>query len=483
MRVVCNILAAIMLGVVFEAQARSDEAPEPLLLDGTSVHWSATPYLLMMREPSEPMTLEDAASPAAASDYIPVHGNYLNVGIVRRGYWFELPVRNPGSERQEYLLELSNPRLVSIEFYDGPPGSDPAVQQAGKHMAFEARSLLYARPVFSFQLEPGEERILYMRIYHRGSLRFDADIWKKQHYPLEASWRDLRDGTLYGSLMIMFVLQLILALAARARGYLLLAAFTGSVFFFFVAARGVGFQHLWPHQPDWAERSYMFFLGLAITSILLFARDYLRTYQHAKWWDRALLVCAALGIVLSGGRFITESLWVNYLSHYLTLIGAAVLVGAGFVTARHERNVLLFIVAWTALFAATIVYSIAVVGGYTYAFLMEYLFEGGFPVSLVLVSVSVWLRLHRQEREHRSQLEERVAERTSELQQALENVRTLHGLIPICSVCHKIRDDQGYWARLENYIQSHSDAEFTHSICPECAHLMYGDIVDDIGHS
>jgi len=56
-----------------------------------------------------------------------------------------------------------------------------------------------------------------------------------------------------------------------------------------------------------------------------------------------------------------------------------------------------------------------------------------------------------------------------ELEIALANVRTLHGLLPICSSCKKIRDDQGYWSEVEEYILEHSDAEFSHSYCPDCA--------------
>lgn len=55
-----------------------------------------------------------------------------------------------------------------------------------------------------------------------------------------------------------------------------------------------------------------------------------------------------------------------------------------------------------------------------------------------------------------------------ELQIALENIKTLRGLLPICAYCKKIRNDQGYWEQVETYIKSHSLADFTHGICPDC---------------
>jgi PAS domain S-box-containing protein len=60
-----------------------------------------------------------------------------------------------------------------------------------------------------------------------------------------------------------------------------------------------------------------------------------------------------------------------------------------------------------------------------------------------------------------------------ELQQALTKVKTLRGLLPICASCKKIRDDQGYWQGVDDYIRKHSLVEFSHGICPACAHKLY----------
>jgi PAS domain S-box-containing protein len=62
-----------------------------------------------------------------------------------------------------------------------------------------------------------------------------------------------------------------------------------------------------------------------------------------------------------------------------------------------------------------------------------------------------------------------------ELQEVVAKVRTLSGLLPICASCKKIRDDQGYWHQVEEYIQAHSQAQFSHGLCPECAHRMFPD--------
>jgi two-component system sensor histidine kinase ChiS len=63
------------------------------------------------------------------------------------------------------------------------------------------------------------------------------------------------------------------------------------------------------------------------------------------------------------------------------------------------------------------------------------------------------------------------------LQTALDDVKKLSGFFPICANCKKIRDDQGYWNQIEEYIHEHSEAEFTHSICPECTNMLYPGIL------
>jgi PAS domain S-box-containing protein len=65
----------------------------------------------------------------------------------------------------------------------------------------------------------------------------------------------------------------------------------------------------------------------------------------------------------------------------------------------------------------------------------------------------------------------------AELKQALKEVRTLQGFLPICSSCKKVRDDEGYWQQIETYIAENSEATFSHSICPQCAKKLYPDMV------
>lgn len=81
-----------------------------------------------------------------------------------------------------------------------------------------------------------------------------------------------------------------------------------------------------------------------------------------------------------------------------------------------------------------------------------------------IIGASMIARDINEQKRHQQEREQLIAE----LQSALAQVKSLHGLLPICASCKKVRDDQGYWTQVEVYVMNHSEAEFTHGICPDC---------------
>lgn len=66
------------------------------------------------------------------------------------------------------------------------------------------------------------------------------------------------------------------------------------------------------------------------------------------------------------------------------------------------------------------------------------------------------------------ELQQRLAERVIELEDALAQVKRLQGIVPICSYCKQVRNDQNYWQQVDSYVSAHSEAQFSHSVCPDC---------------
>lgn len=82
----------------------------------------------------------------------------------------------------------------------------------------------------------------------------------------------------------------------------------------------------------------------------------------------------------------------------------------------------------------------------------------------------------------RKQFQEQQKKLMAELKKAIEKIKTLRGLLPICASCKRIRDDQGSWQQVESYIRDHSGAIFSHSLCPDCAKKIYPDLDLDTDH-
>jgi phosphoserine phosphatase RsbU/P len=81
------------------------------------------------------------------------------------------------------------------------------------------------------------------------------------------------------------------------------------------------------------------------------------------------------------------------------------------------------------------------------------------------------------------ELQQKLSARVRDLTDALAQVRQLQGLLPICSYCKRIRDDQNYWQQVESYLSRHSEIRFSHGICPECYELHAKEMFSQVGSS
>jgi hypothetical protein len=116
--------------------------------------------------------------------------------------------------------------------------------------------------------------------------------------------------------------------------------------------------------------------------------------------------------------------------------------------------------------------SLFTIGAYLYKPPVDEMWKVVFNRALALLAIWVTASLGLQ----RKIVEQKRETALRERERALEDMRVLRGLLPICASCKRIRDDQGYWTQIEGYIKSHSEADFTHGICPECARKLYPEL-------
>jgi hypothetical protein len=102
-------------------------------------------------------------------------------------------------------------------------------------------------------------------------------------------------------------------------------------------------------------------------------------------------------------------------------------------------------------------------------FIKATLISGVIGILMVIIGALLFIRVT-------NPLLTKLTETVETLRKTLGEVKQLSGLLPICASCKKIRDDKGYWKQIESYIREHSDADFSHSVCPECAKKLYQEL-------
>lgn len=109
---------------------------------------------------------------------------------------------------------------------------------------------------------------------------------------------------------------------------------------------------------------------------------------------------------------------------------------------------------------------------------VDYLFK---PVEEAILKskVKVFTDIYRQKNIIEKQRAE-LAEKVRELQKALDEIKILKGIIPICANCKKIRNDKGYWQQVESYIEEFADVDFSHGICPDCLRKLYPEVAEEV---
>ncbi len=127
-----------------------------------------------------------------------------------------------------------------------------------------------------------------------------------------------------------------------------------------------------------------------------------------------------------------------------------------------------------ATIIVAVISTILTVGGFFYSppggEMWKVLFNRALALFAIWVTASLTLQ--------RKITEERREKAVLEREKALEDIKILQGFLPICASCKKIRDDKGYWNRIETYIEKHSEADFSHGLCPECAIKLYPEIYE-----
>ncbi len=466
-------------------------------LDETSNNLSINSYIEILEDSSHQWKIEDIVIPENTSNFQLSNRKDLNFGYTSSVYWARFTLRNNTLQHKMWFLEISNPHLDSIIVYRFDGDREMSIQEAGDLLPFKQRSIEHPNFVFKVPLNSGESEAFYIRFQNASAMRFPTTIWSPEEFSEKIQIKGILFGAFYGIIFIMVIYNLFLYVSLGDRSYLYYVLYIAFYGLGDLCTRGIDYQLFWPDAPYWKNRSQLFFIGISEVWLILFSKRFLNLPtifpKLNRWYSFLLFITLALALI----PFVYKSYYItNAIGFVVLFVAISVLMTGVSAVKRGFAPARLFTIALSTFVVGAIVYALSRMSLLPVNTITKYGIQFGAVIEISLLSLALADRINILKKEkNRAQkdkleaqrilneeLESTVESRTIELkktnenlQNAFDQVKQLKGLIPICASCKKIRDDKGYWNQLESYIEKHSDAQFSHGVCEECAEKIYGE--------
>lgn len=459
-----GLLAGLLVSAPVSSMAIVYDGTAPLALD-------ITPSLEMLPEDLSPADVTAAAGAELAGAYRPVEGPDVHLGYTDKVYWFRFTIA--GMAESPPVLELSNAQLISVTLYTPTGTGDFDGRTVGIGHPFWERPLVSLTPSFPLRLDPSGTTTFYLRVQHYGALRFSAVLRDSASAREGAFVRIALNLLLAGALSALAIFNGGIYAGLRQPAYLWLSLMLIATTVNQMTFSGTANMLLWQEPSRWANHALTLTGMVCQGTGVAFSIAFLQSWRHTRRlaWVAVCFVILGTGVCLLS---LAGEPLVFYGVVAYVLLGPVII---GLLTlAAGRRSPLpagLFLFSWGFVLVGEVLFCMVYLD-----LLTDTPFFSNFMHASVLAASLIWSfsltrQINTNARRQRALLEGMVAERTAELETAMKEVKTLEGLLPVCSNCKMIRDEAGEWQHMEIYVSKHTGADFSHSICPDCMTALY----------
>lgn len=302
------------------------------------------PYLQYLEDPSGQLDIADEASfNWQALDEEPSFGYTSSV------FWFKLVVRHSGQDNLQALLEINYPVLDSIMLYRSSNQLPWTVYKMGDKQPFAEREHINRNFIVPFNLQPNDTQTLVFRVNTSSSMQLPLSFWHAEQFYIQEQNNLLGLGIYYGIMFVMVFYNLFIFFSTREANYLYYVLYTASLALFLASFQGLSFQFLWPNATTWNDNSIVFFLSSAVFFGILFTRSFLEL-SKSKPFNAFTWVVAALTLLII---FAIGTISYHLLIQMLIALSLFALLSVTVITLIKWRNGLasarLFALAWGTL--------------------------------------------------------------------------------------------------------------------------------------
>ena len=359
-------------------------------------------------------------------------------GFDTHPFWFRLVVSNSNQKVIDRLLEIRNPVLDNVLFYQvDPDGKIVNVAQTGDGSPTDERPFFHHNLILPIKIPAGETQYLYFRVTTAGALEFPLDMWAPAAFQQRDQLQLLFYGALFGILVVMGVYNFFIYTLFRDWGFVYYAGFSFGLMMFQASIHGFLAQYLWPESAWWREHSLVVIIPITVYCAMQYSATFLQLRYAYPYMTGLIRVASIFCFALVALAPLVDYAILIRISAALVfpVCVLAIALGLhrwlnGYQPARY------FVLAWTAFLVAIAYYSLGKFGLFERTQFSEYAVQVGAVLEAVLFAFALADRMSTQrksfiaaqrralelQRAANEQLEHNVEERTQELRHAMDEL-------------------------------------------------------------
>jgi diguanylate cyclase (GGDEF)-like protein len=318
-----------------------------------------------------------------------------NIGFTSSAWWVRLTLRNTSTEPRLVYLRQGYPLIDSIELFEPKAGGGWRHTATGDRRPFGSRPVAHRDFLFPLTLPASTEHSFYLRYASQGPIDINLSLLDPNELGGTLSREQMAYGIYFGCVLMLLVWSGLVFIAVRDGAFLAYFAYVASFGLYMSVNTGFAFQYLWPDSPRWANTCLIVLLNVSLITALQFSTTILRAREHTPLLQkisRLLQLLAVTGVALS--PFMAYSLLVRPVT-FLILVSVLFLITLGFTSLlAGSRPARLFVIAWGAFLAGSIVFLLKNFGVLPHTFVTQHSWQIGSLLEMILLSMTLSSRMN-----------------------------------------------------------------------------------------
>jgi len=400
-----------------------------------------SPSLLIYEDKDGTLEFNDIIT----KEFISITQGVPNLEISESTFWVKLNILNNSSEEQ-LILMLSSPTIDSIKFYHPTLTDEYETIYAGEAYPFNFRKYKDPYYLFDISLPKNTNKTFYIKISSKDGIQLPIKLGTKNAIYSNIKNRDILSGIYLGIMLVMILYNLFVFFSVKDKSYIYYVVYIFSVLMAQTILQGYTFQYLWPYSPAFSQYSIYIFPSLAGITGIIFMSVFLKVNSYNHLFFKISIILSAIYIIpLVLGLLGDHSLGYLILSINAGIVSLYILITSIIVLKKGYQPAKYFLAAWVIFLIGVIIFILKDVGVLPYNTYTRYTMQFGSAIETILLSFALAARINLYKKEKEASqlqtlealkenekivreqniiLEQKVDERTRELKETLNHLKS-----------------------------------------------------------